>query len=1335
MVRPNRSELARLRGKETPEAFSEWVTAFGEGDEALAARYALALETFLGPPTEGSAYGSLSPRTRQAYRYAVTEFFEWLARERGQIVPPHRVTSRDAEAYVEWLSNRTYSLEAERLRDGDQEERLALYRTIAELGSTDLIVLARSAPAWLREKHPHHIVRDDGKTSEDPRSLNLAWLHHELGRMVLHDLLVRTPTMTELRRENPQLGISVFTVVMPDPETGRSESISIESLFSYSVPKPRPVGRATIALRLAALSAFWEVLARGENVPGGEAVLKYNIFGAVQERVNRGLGAERREASAKAQRLTPELVERLLRAADGPTLVDKRNAALLWFLVLTGARVSEAVAIRRGQPRGAGDEHRWRGWLDVTSEPPGVWLRRKGDKRQWLPFPPYALKALYAFQAELWRRRPKPETQSTEPGAPHYLHPDSPAWRYKLLAEMDDAPLFPPVGFWGANSTFQYEELRPNISASFGGTHYTRPMTRHGVEQLLRRVALRADLSPEDTQKVHAHALRHFAATAMVSMGKPLREVQAILGHQSITTTELYVEKERRSVALSGQNEILDYLAAGRPKEHVAPPEPYKPPEQRTIETYGVARPEKAPGAGRVRREARAAEPAGSSPAEAAVETMVTELRITPPDPLPVESPRLPEPVEVLHQTAEGTVEALAGEEVPAAATEVRDGVSPGSPFDVYGAMEPGAEGKPEVIEFTRSRTRGRGDQGATLYRSREKDFVQKNPFLMENYDPWPLHYGLGQGSLLPWFSKSQAESGEVEVDIVDPASGKRNRVRVPPLPVLAPDQVYPEAVTPRQLFTELERLTSEWMATEPTKVYGLRRWYATFAYMTAALERDTERKYQWVPFESLAKIGENIRAHDDGYLVRWFEHNSGRYTATVRAFRRLVARGDSLEDERFRWVFDMAAMESASLESIPEWFAAEDPVRQIYDETPDEWPWFLTWLRSVTGAKMSPERKSERRAAEAFAKDEREALIETARHKLELYYDSVTLLDEAKREGDTEAVTSATLMLKGGTVLGKRYDGLEAELSDLGITVDFKEYAARYPRVRPRIEAILAAAFPEAEIELVDPNVLRSELFDPEAFRIDEKEKTLRHTAAFRKIFRARYDGRDSECVMRRATRAMWEYVRRAGIVVERGAERRSQYSMLYATMLTTIAWIFPCPEDMERAMATALSEEGKGQARAAYLIALNKELKSRLLGSEEPEQELPEGIDTTAMEIAIMFAAAGAEHGIPADAALKEAVRAEALSVRRAGGEKERPAAEPTQERPTVIRRVGRRVVISTPKEEISHVFAPVDELAENPVYLTPNAYRRAMATTTSMERALPSQLAMIAAMTLRT
>jgi integrase/recombinase XerD len=66
--------------------------------------------------------------------------------------------------------------------------------------------------------------------------------------------------------------------------------------------------------------------------------------------------------------------------------------------------------------------------------------------------------------------------------------------------------------------------------------HRGGPLTRQGIDYILRRILKRADM----LGRASAHTFRHSFATHLLAAGADLRSVQEMLGHANVATTQLY---------------------------------------------------------------------------------------------------------------------------------------------------------------------------------------------------------------------------------------------------------------------------------------------------------------------------------------------------------------------------------------------------------------------------------------------------------------------------------------------------------------------------------------------------------------------------------------------------------------------------------------------------------------------------------------------------------------------------------------------------------------------------------------------------------------------------
>ncbi|MDO9540699.1 MAG: tyrosine recombinase XerC [Kiritimatiellia bacterium] len=104
---------------------------------------------------------------------------------------------------------------------------------------------------------------------------------------------------------------------------------------------------------------------------------------------------------------------------------------------------------------------------------------------------------------------------------------------------------FCPLGRPAAGALSAALEKRSDIARFFKGKkgglplfigHTGGKLTPRSMERMMKRYLIKANLNPA----VSPHALRHSFATHMLDAGADLRSVQELLGHASLSTTQIY---------------------------------------------------------------------------------------------------------------------------------------------------------------------------------------------------------------------------------------------------------------------------------------------------------------------------------------------------------------------------------------------------------------------------------------------------------------------------------------------------------------------------------------------------------------------------------------------------------------------------------------------------------------------------------------------------------------------------------------------------------------------------------------------------------------------------
>jgi len=191
-----------------------------------------------------------------------------------------------------------------------------------------------------------------------------------------------------------------------------------------------------------------------------------------------------RQTKRLPKAITIEQVEQLLSAPSEHDLLGRRDRAMLETLYSTGIRVSELVGLNLSD-------------LDLEGE--AMHVRGKGKKERLVPLGSHALTAIRSY-IEMVKQDPRFSGS------------------FENRTEGQKLPLF----------------------LNKHGKRLSSRSVRRKLDKYLREIGLDPSISP--------HTLRHSFATHLLDNGADLRSVQELLGHQSLSTTQVYTHLSAKRV-------------------------------------------------------------------------------------------------------------------------------------------------------------------------------------------------------------------------------------------------------------------------------------------------------------------------------------------------------------------------------------------------------------------------------------------------------------------------------------------------------------------------------------------------------------------------------------------------------------------------------------------------------------------------------------------------------------------------------------------------------------------------------------------------------------------
>ncbi|MFC1558964.1 tyrosine-type recombinase/integrase [Gemmatimonadota bacterium] len=105
-----------------------------------------------------------------------------------------------------------------------------------------------------------------------------------------------------------------------------------------------------------------------------------------------------------------------------------------------------------------------------------------------------------------------------------------------------------------------WQGQRPGRRQRFFITLQGKPLSARYLQQMVKRLAHKAGL--ERAEQVTPHVFRHTFATGLLNDGFTIREVQTLLGHSNVSTTQIYLHVEPRALSAKIQERRTNGLAS-----------------------------------------------------------------------------------------------------------------------------------------------------------------------------------------------------------------------------------------------------------------------------------------------------------------------------------------------------------------------------------------------------------------------------------------------------------------------------------------------------------------------------------------------------------------------------------------------------------------------------------------------------------------------------------------------------------------------------------------------------------------------------------------------------